>query len=422
MLEGFRRPRAASLSAMPSSDPTASADPTRGLRALTFAFALSQFFRTCLAVIAPELQHDLGLSPAGFGALSSCFFLAFAVAQIPIGIAFDRYGVGAPTRLLMAVGVFASVLFVVAPNGATAMVAQAGLGLACAPVFMGLMHFASEQLPVARYTTAVGRASAIAMLGALCATAPLGWAAHQFGWRPALAVAALCMLAACIGTWRDVRDTGHADARAETPMNLLLGSARLLKVPALWTLIPLCVAMAAGTAFRNAWGGPYLAEVYGLAAGPRGLALTFVSLGAFATALLLPKLVWRHSVRKTVLYWSLLSLGGGALLSAWPAGGLWSSVALLTVLATIGMLHPLVMTHGRSMVPQALRGRGLGVLNTFVFLGSAVTSWAFGLIADAGQRHGASAPGTYAGIFGCATVLVLIGVLFYARSPRIAPG
>ena len=75
-----------------------------GIRALTFAFALSQFFRTCLAVIAPELQHDLGLSPAGFGALSSCFFLAFAVAQIPVGIAFDRWGVGRPTRALTALG------------------------------------------------------------------------------------------------------------------------------------------------------------------------------------------------------------------------------------------------------------------------------------------------------------------------------
>ncbi|HUD34922.1 MAG TPA: MFS transporter, partial [Variovorax sp.] len=171
----------------------------RGIRALTLAFALSQFFRTCLAVIAPELQRDLGLSPAGFGALSSCFFLAFAAAQITVGIAFDRWGVGRPTRTLTALGVAASALFVVAPGGATAMVAQAGLGLACAPVFMGLMHFASEQLPASRYATVVGRANALSMLGALCATAPLGWAAHRFGWRAALAVAAACMLVACAG-------------------------------------------------------------------------------------------------------------------------------------------------------------------------------------------------------------------------------
>jgi hypothetical protein len=43
----------------------------RALAALTFALTLSQFFRSCLAVMAPEVQADLQLSPAGFGLLSS---------------------------------------------------------------------------------------------------------------------------------------------------------------------------------------------------------------------------------------------------------------------------------------------------------------------------------------------------------------
>ena len=396
-------------------------DPSRGIRALIFAFALSQFFRTCLAVIAPELQHDLVLSPAGFGSLSSCFFLAFAVAQVPVGVAFDRYGVGAPTRLLMAIGVAASVLFVVAPGGATAMVAQAGLGLACAPVFMGLMHYASEQLPVHRYVTVISRANAISMIGALFATAPLGWAAHQFGWRPSLAIAAVCMLIATVGVWRNVRDEGHADARLQSTVSLLVGSARLLTLPTMWTLIPLCVALAAGTTFRNAWGGPYLADVFGLDAGARGLMLAFVSLGGFATALLLPVLVRRSGIKTTILGWTVMAFFSGAVLSQFPDAGLLSGVMLLTLLATVGMVHPLVMAHGRGMVPKSLRGRGLGVLNTFVFLGSAATSWAFGLIADASQRNGWDASDTYAWIFLCATGVVLLGALIYALSPKPAP-
>jgi predicted MFS family arabinose efflux permease len=398
-----------------------SSDTSRGLRALIFAFTLSQFFRTCLAVIAPELQHDLALSPAGFGWLSSCFFLAFAVAQIPIGIAFDRFGVGRPTRVLTSVGVFAAVLFVVAPNGATAMVAQAGLGLACAPVFMGLMHYASEQLPAHRYGMAVGRANAISMVGALFATAPLGWAAHRFGWRWAMAVAAAFMLMACIGVWRHVHDRGHADAQNERLVDLFLGSVRLLRVPALWTLIPLCVALAAGTAFRNAWGGPYLAQVYGLGADARGLALAFASLGGFGTALLLPLLARHHALKTTVIGWALMSLVGGVVLAAAPDLGLLPGVLLLTLLATFGMCHPLVMAHGRGLVPQALRGRGLGVLNTFVFLGSGLTASVFGLIADAGQRSGASASTTYSGIFLCASALVVLGTAVYWFSPRPAP-
>lgn len=390
----------------------------RGLRALTAAFALSQFFRTCLAVMAPELQHDLSLSPAGFGALSSCFFLAFAFAQVPVGVAFDRYGVGAPTRVLLALGVVSALLFALAPSGATAMLAQLGLGLACAPVFMGLMHHASATLPPHRYVAFIGRANALGMVGALLATAPLGWAVHAVGWRVPIALAALCMLGACVGVWRQVRDHGHADARVEAPFAMLAASARLLAVPAMWTLIPLCVAMAAGTAFRNAWGGPYLADVFGLQAGARGMALTVLSLGGFCTALLLPWLMRRTSLKRTVLGWLALSLAAGTALAAWPALGLAPDLALLTLLGTVGMLHPLVMAHGRELVAPALRGRGLGLLNSFVFLGSALAAWAFGLIADAGQRAQWTPAASYGAIFGCAAALVLAGLLPYAFSPR----
>jgi len=396
-----------------------SSSPNSGLAALTFALALSQFFRSCLAVMAPELQHDLQLTPAGFGALSSCFFLAFGAAQIAVGVAFDRFGVGFPTRFLLALGVASATLLACAPNGPTAMLAQAGLGLACAPVFMGLMHYASEQLSPQRYASFINRANAVGMLGALCATAPLGWAVHTVGWRPIIGVAALCMALACLGVWRTVHDKGHAHAQQESVATALRSSTRLLNMPALWTLIPLCMAMAAGTTFRNAWGGPYLASVFGLHAGPRGLALAVLSVGAFCAAMALPWLVRLLSMRETVLGWSCATVVAGMALAAWPGAALVGNVALLTMLGTLGVLHPLVMSHGRLLLSPEMRGRGLGILNTFVFLGSALTSWTFGLIADAGQRANTSATTIYAQIFACATVLAAVGVLTYALSPRM---
>lgn len=415
----------ASNSPLPGSPPGSSALPARaatthavrGIAILTFAFALSQFFRSCLAVMAPELQHDFGLSPAGYGALSSSFFLAFAVAQIPVGIAFDRYGVGRPTALLLAVGGLSSILFVLAPNGTAATLAQVGLGLACAPVFMGLLHFASEQLSERDYTRVVSRSNATGMIGSLCATAPLGWAISLVGWRPSMAVSALGMVAACYGVWRFVRDHGHAEARGASWPAMLSESARLLKLAPLWTLIPLCVAMAAGTAFRNAWSGPYLAEVFGLGSAPRGVALTLLSLAGFLTAFLLPVLVRRSTLKTTIAAWSCFAMSGAILLALWPDTGIGYAVAMMALLSTIGMLHPLVMAQGRGLIPPSQRGRGLGLLNTFVFLGSALTSWAFGLIANAGHVRQWPVASTYAAIFVSAAVLVAVSLLPYFFSP-----
>lgn len=392
----------------------------RGLAALTFALMLSQFFRSCLAVMAPEVQSELQLSPAGFGTLSSCYFLSFGIAQIPVGMAFDKYGVGAPTRVLLALGVVSAALFAFAPNGGTAMLAQVGLGLACAPVFMGLMHFAALALPPHRFAASVSRANAAGMLGALCATAPLGWAVHAFGWRMPVLVAGLLMAVACFFVATQVRDAGNAQARQEGTAAMLRASGRLLFVPALWTLIPLCMALAVGTTFRNSWGGPYLADVFGMPAGTRGLALALLSVAAICAAAVQPWFVQRYSVRTTVLAWALAALAAAAALALMPGAGLLLDLPLLALLGTIGVLHPLVMSHGRLLLAPEVIGRGLGLLNTFVFLGSAAAAWIFGLIADANLGAGGTPAAAFSRIFAFATAMVLVGIAAYMLSPSMA--
>ncbi|MET1114968.1 MAG: MFS transporter [Comamonas sp.] len=392
----------------------------RGLAAMTFALMLSQFFRSCMAVMAPEVQSDLLLTPAGFGTLSSCFFLSFGIAQIPVGMAFDRFGVGAPTRWLMGLGVVSAALFALAPNAATAMLAQAGLGLACAPVFMGLMHFAAQTLPSHKFAASVSRSNAAGMLGALCATAPLGWAVHAFGWRPPILAAGALMAVACFFVATEVRDSGNAQAREEGAAAMLRSSGRLLFVPALWTLIPMCMALAVGTTFRNSWGGPYLADVFGMPAGTRGLALAVLSLTAICAAAALPWFVHRFSVRTTVLAWALGALAAGAALTLMPDAGVLLDIPLLALMGTIGVLHPLVMTHGRMLLAPEVAGRGLGLLNTFVFLGSAAAAWIFGLIADANLLAGASPTQAFTRIFGFGCVMLLVGIAAYMLSPSMA--
>lgn len=368
--------------------------------------------------MAPELQHDLGLSPEGFGTLSSCFFLAFGLAQIPVGVLFDRLGVGRPTAALLLVGALSAVLFTFATSGPQAMIAQVGLGLACAPVFMGLLHYAAETLDEADYSRFVGRANGTGMLGALMATGPLGWASLHFGWRVSMGVAAICMTAACIGVRSTVKDEGHAESKGRSLWSMCLTSLSLLKIRALWTLLPMCVAMAAGTAFRNAWGGPYLSHVFRMNSDIRGLGLAFVSFSGFCTAFLLPGLVRRFDLKPTIGAWSALSLLAAASLTFFPASNPYLGIALMAVLASIGMLHPILMAHGRKLFHDSMRGRGLGVMNSFVFLGAALASWAFGAVAGYGAASGWSASYTYGFIFAVASLAIAAALIPYRLSPR----
>jgi MFS family permease len=55
-------------------------------------------------VVGPLISDELALSPVEFGWVASAFFGSFALLQIPVGIAFDRWGVRRPMALMMLVG------------------------------------------------------------------------------------------------------------------------------------------------------------------------------------------------------------------------------------------------------------------------------------------------------------------------------
>src|SRR6266478_9632189 len=75
---------------------------SRGVIALVGTLAaiylVSQFLRNSVGVIAPDLAAEIGLSAGEIGLLSSAFFFAFAAAQLPLGVAIDRYG---PKRCML---------------------------------------------------------------------------------------------------------------------------------------------------------------------------------------------------------------------------------------------------------------------------------------------------------------------------------
>src|SRR4051794_23657079 len=68
------------------------------------AYGISQFLRNSIGVIAPNLAAELDLSASEIGLLSSLFFFSFSAAQIPLGIALDRYG---PRRCMLVCAVIA---------------------------------------------------------------------------------------------------------------------------------------------------------------------------------------------------------------------------------------------------------------------------------------------------------------------------
>ncbi|WP_426955189.1 MFS transporter [Muricoccus radiodurans] len=364
---------------------------------LVTGFTLSQFFRTFPAAVAPEMAADLHTDAAGLGTAASLFFFAFGLAQVPMGAALDRLGAGRVSGAGLLVCAAGTVGMILAPGLPLAMVAFATLGLGCAPLYMAVLHWLARHRPSGRFVPLAALAGVLGMTGSLVAAGPLAWAAAGIGWRGALGIAAALSALFALLDLALVRD--HGAAAGEGPRDILRGVARAAATRALWPLLPLClVAAGVGLAFRTVWTGPYLLDVFGLGPGPRGTAVTVVALGALGGMMLASPLARRFGARGATLVVSVPVVAALLVLALAPAADPWLSVALLALAATYGCSHTFLMAQGRGFLPDALVGRGLGLLNSLVFLGIGLVNAGIGAVIGAwdgppSDRYGAAFAG-----------------------------
>src|SRR5256714_12759460 len=172
------------------------AGPTesRGVIALVGALAaiylVSQFLRNSVGVIAPDLAAEIGLSAGEIGLLSSAFFFAFAAAQLPLGIAIDRYG---PKRCMLvcaAIAFVGAVEFAMATTPTGLVTARVLMGLGSSCYLMAPLALYARRFPPERFTVLAGIQMAIGTVGTLLVTAPLAWASATIGWRTTFLVVA----------------------------------------------------------------------------------------------------------------------------------------------------------------------------------------------------------------------------------------
>ncbi|HID68130.1 MAG TPA: MFS transporter, partial [Roseibacterium sp.] len=75
-----------------------------GLAFLVVAYCLSQFFRAFLAVLAPVLRNELGVTTGDLAIASGLWFTLFALMQLPVGWALDTIGPRRTTAVLFTFG------------------------------------------------------------------------------------------------------------------------------------------------------------------------------------------------------------------------------------------------------------------------------------------------------------------------------
>lgn len=382
-----------------------------GIACLVLAYVLSQFYRAFLAVMAPILKAELGLTPEDLAMASGVWFLTFAVMQFPVGWALDRVGPRRTAMVLLALGGGGGALVFALAQGPLAITAAMGLiGIGCSPVLMATYYIFARTYPPAVFGTLAGAVVGVGSLGNIAGSLPLAWAVEAFGWRETLyALAAVTLaVAAAIGLF--ARDPERVEGHAQGSL------LDLLKMPVLWPILIMmvvCYAPAAG--LRGLWIGPYYAEVFHAQPAEVGTATLVMGLAMVAGSFAYGPLDRLLGTRKGLILGGNLAVGACLLaLWAWPVAGGWPTLALFAAIGLFGASFPMVIAHGRAFVPPQLMGRGVTLLNFFGIAAPGVMQFATGWLYASVPPTPPEAP--FAALFLFFAVFVLAGSVVYAFS------
>ena len=356
---------------------------------LTFlaAYVLSQFYRSFLAVIAPELAVELSLGPQALGNLHALWILASVIKLVTTFAALDTLGPRRTVSAQMLAAVAGALLFATAHSATALNIAMLLIGAGCGSIYMGAIYMFGRIAPPQRFALLCSWLLGIGTAGNLLAASPLAWAAQSIGWRGAvvgMAVATALSAASVLVLIRDpVRITSHGSR------GLLGGIGDILRIRALWPLLPItAVSYAVVLAERGLWAGPYFSSVFGLEPVARGHALLVMAAAMSAGAMAYGPLDRLLGTRKWVVFGgvAITALCFAAL--ALPGLSLSAAIVIMGLLGGFGMTYGVLMAHGRSFVPDHLLGRGITLLNVLFIGGAGVLQPLSGAL----MKHMAEAP------------------------------
>ena len=391
---------------------------------LASIYVVSQFLRNSIGVIAPNLASELQLSAGEIGVLSSAFFFAFASAQIPLGVALDRYG---PKNCMLVCAIIATagaVLFALGNNPVLLVIARILMGLGSSCYLMAPLALYARRFDAHRFATLVGIQMGVGTLGTLAATAPFAWAVAAIGWQQTfLAVGGVMVLAGLLVAVIIKDDGQQGGAPRESLRESLAGTLEALRAPSVGRLFLMhLTAYSSFVIVVGLWGGPYLTHIYGYSLIERGDMLFLAVVAQIVGAIL-----WGttdrlfNSYKIPVLTGALLTAAAMAYVAIF---GTLSPLGLVLWIVAVGVFTaytPVLIAHGKTLFPPHLVGRGMTLLNMGTMGGVFIFQTLSGFVIDMFPvNDGVYSLAAYRAVFALQALCVVAGCVGYlrARDPR----
>ncbi len=387
-------------------------------------FTFSQFYRSSIAVISPNLVEELDLDTEELGLISASFFYAFAAMQIPVGLYLDRLGPRVLMTALSLVAVAGATLFACGESAVALIVGRSLLGVGMACNLMGPLKLITTWFSPLYFATLSAIFVSVGTAGNIAASTPLVWLTEWFGWRTTFLLFAISNLVIALLFYLIARD--HPD---DPQVNRPPAAARVSLSVAVSGLLPFFTRrdywlISMGTFFRYGiyasvqalWAGPFLMVTMDLSQIMTGNLLLAMSIGLIVGS---PVCGWiSDSIlrsRKTVIIAGLALMAGILVtLAVLPGGtGLLILFALFFGFGFSSGSGQIMYAHIKERMPLENAGAAMTGINFFTMTGVAFFLHGLGWAINAFYPEGSLAPDVFRMAFVLfGACLVVTGLLY----------
>ncbi|MEE8354271.1 MAG: MFS transporter [Candidatus Bathyarchaeia archaeon] len=371
------------------------------------AFFSLNILNTSYSIVMALIKADLALTYTMSGALTSVYFVGYAIGQVPWGTMADRIG---SKRVMVAsiLGIAVStILFGFAQGFWEAALARLVAGLLGAGVFVPGVRLVSGWFPPEERGTALGILSIGGSVGLITSSTLSPYIATIIGWRGTIMGIGLLGLTLTAVLWVTLKDNEAEDRTGGD------GDLRdVLADRSFWALGLIQMARLGANYAFIAWLPLLLQEEFGMSLVAAGAAFSLFNVAGMV-ANPLGGIISDRLGERIVLLVSFAVLAVSTFAFTLVRGGL----PLYAVILVIGWFINFVRSPSFALIPRLYgverAGRVSGLQNTFASIGALILPFLIGYIRDATDSY-------WAGWIALALVLgaVAVSALFLRTDPE----
>ena len=344
---------------------------------VSLLYNLVYFHRVSTSVIADDLIKDIHLNATELGAMSSTYFIFYAIVQPFVGYFSDKYG---PKKVLL---VFVSISLVACAGFAfindfnSAVIVRSLMGIGLGGISIPSIKLLAEWFESKEFAKANSILASVGLTGALMATAPLAYLSMSFGWRNVFFIFAFIELVFFVLACIYVKDKKSEPAgkleksettQPETSIKLILTNKNFWLI----TLI-FFATFGAYLSFQGLWATKCISALMNISSDQANNYMTFIPIGLIIGAISAGflsdnifhsrKIPLRSGMVGILFCWIIITFISSSL----PHYLMYPLYLFLGISA--GIVLPLLFVVLKDICPPELFGTALGLFNPAYFLG-----------------------------------------------------